>query len=495
MSLTVNDFKYTIFGNKSVVLADIAFDSSYPTGGESLDWATLFGLIDLDTCMISPASGYAFEYDYANKKVRAFKQAPPIVYEEKHTVSSDVVTLDYPAAFIVNVAISGQNKALRSTGIAVSTLSDNQCSLVSQMAAGERTQITVKDWDRLAGDGAFTGATTNWTFSAGEADWTYGTNNVAKDQDGVETLTHDNFAPVAGRTYRLTYTISSWTAGTVTPSIGSTDGTAVGADGTYTEEITATDTDGLVFTPSEDARFTLDSVTVYDLSEPVYVTYVTQAWKDVWDNLVQDEVVTLSSAGAVDLTYPVLALMYFDQTEATAVGLTPIDEDDTAASNEVAVYFNQAEDQVKASHADNNGKDCKVTYIKNPGSGFLSDRAFDNEGATKAGSDPYTNTFDYPVLLWGYAGCMPVNGGTTLRLIDYAGTPATGEFVLDWFNPGTRGAAAPATATVAGLKDNVTGTGAGVWGVIDEIDTVPLEVKDGTNLSSLSSVKLILIGT
>lgn len=491
MTISVTSNEYSVFGNKAIALADVAFDSSYPTGGESFDPETLFGLHDVSLALFESQHGYSCQYDYANKKIKIFAPAPPIVYEEKQTPSSDVITTNYPAAFFMNVARSGNNKKFRSTGIAVSSLSDDEISLVEQMAEGERTQLTVKDYDRLAGDGAFTGGTTNWTFNAD--DYTYGTNNLAKDADGVTTLAHDTFAAVIGRTYRLSYTISSWTVGTVTPTLGGVAGTAVGADGTYTEEITATTTDGLVFTPSNTSRFTIDSITVYDLSEPVYLTYVTQAWKDVWDNLVQDEEVAVATT-ETSLANAPMAIMYADRTSATAKALTLIDEDDTAASGEIAFYFSHAADNIKAVHADENNKTVKVTYLKKPSSGFLCDRQFENEGATKAGDDPYTNTFDYPILIWAYTGQVPINGGTTQRLIDYAGTPAAGEAVIDWFTPGARGAGAPATGTVIGTKSNVTATGAGVWGTINEIQNLqPLEIKDGVDLSGIST-RLMLIG-
>lgn len=53
------------------VTGTIAFDSSYPTNGESITtiadkFATVYGVL------VSPASGYTFEYDIANKKVKAF---------------------------------------------------------------------------------------------------------------------------------------------------------------------------------------------------------------------------------------------------------------------------------------------------------------------------------------------------------------------------------------------------------------------------------------
>lgn len=58
-------------GNKRAVVGTIAFDSSYPTGGESLTAANI-GLGVIDHMTIEPKGGYVFEYDYANKKVLAY---------------------------------------------------------------------------------------------------------------------------------------------------------------------------------------------------------------------------------------------------------------------------------------------------------------------------------------------------------------------------------------------------------------------------------------
>ena len=554
MGITVNSKSFSVFGDKAAVVADLSFSGDYAYGGLSLDHDQLFGVHDVAIALIEPQAGYSFKHDATNKKIKVYGSAPPIVYEEKQTPSSDIVTTNYPAAFIMGICRSGANKKLRSTGIAVASLSDDQCSLVSVMAAGTRTQITVKDYDRLAGQGAFTSAATGWTFSDSKNDWTEADDALNKDADGVETITHSTFTPTIGRTYRLTYAISNWTVGTVTPSMGGVTGTAAGADGTVTEDFTAVNTTGLVFTPTNTSRFTLDSVTVYDITEPVYVTYVTQAWKDVWDNLVQDEAITLatgdntigelistaanrdmsgeSSWTNVDVnaydesdditvtanaagqyftlgiayapTVPgtayrftldvaniadtwevydftgtqliatisadgtkqtfnftaetyggfrfvavaatssadfdnfslsvgneILACMYVDQTEATAVGLTMIDEDDTAATGEVSVRFGTPLNQLSVAAAQN-GKDAKITYIKKPSSGFLYERAFNDETASKAGIDPYVNVFDHPILIWGTAGELPVNGGTTQVMIDSMSTPGAGEFSIDW---------------------------------------------------------------
>lgn len=55
-------------GDRIASKATIAFDDSYPTGGESLTPAML-GLGTIDFISIGNKGGYVFEYDYANQKV------------------------------------------------------------------------------------------------------------------------------------------------------------------------------------------------------------------------------------------------------------------------------------------------------------------------------------------------------------------------------------------------------------------------------------------
>lgn len=493
MAFTENSFTYTVFGNKSVVLADIAVSEAYAEGGITLPFETLFGLHDIEMAIIEPKNGLAFEYDYSNEKIKVFNPNVPLVrYDEVQTcpAGSYVITLDYPAAYIMNVCKPGQNLAMRSTAV---TPGSNQCSLPAVMAAGVRTQITLSTTTVLS-NGTFTGASTGWTLAAG---WTYASNAVDKDGDGTGTLAEDAFAAEIGITYEISYVISNWTVGSVTPTVGGTAGTAVSADGTYTERIKATTTGGILFTPTNTARFTIDTITCTPVSAKV--TYITQAWKEVWDNLVQDEAITLATgANTLSSGNKILALMYMDQTEATATVLVPIDEDDTAASGEIDVAFNAATAQLTA-HSAQNGKDAVLTYIKVPSSGFLFDRKFLNESATKAANgatDGFINTFDLPILIWGYSGYVPSNGGATQALIDFAGTPAAGEVVIDWFNPGTRDLTlAPSAGTkIQGVSD-LTLTGAGVWGRIEEVaDRQPLELLNGTTLT-LTSLKVMLIGT
>jgi hypothetical protein len=493
MSITASNIIPLSLGSQTGVIADLAISANYAEGGLALDTLALLGIHTPNKIVMENKKGLSLEYDYTNNKIKMFNpNVPLIVYDEKQVcpAGSYVITLNYPAAFIMNVAKPGQNLALRSTGV---TPGASQCSLPAVMSAGVRTQITLGTTTLLV-NGTFTGNATGWTPEA--AAWTYGTNNVNKDANGTGTLAEDAFAATIGETYELTYTISSWSVGSVTPTVGGVAGTAVSADGTYTERFTATTAGGMIFTPTNTARFTIDTVVLTQMSAKV--TYITQAWKEVWDNLVQDEALTLAT-GANTLTSgnKILAVMYMDQITATAAVLLPVDEDDTAASGELEVAFNATTAQLTA-HSNQNAKAIKLTYLKVPSSGFLKDRLFHNETATKAANgatDGFINTFTLPILIWGYAGYAPSNGGATQALIDFAGTPAAGEEVIDWFNPGTRQLTlAPSSGTkISGVSDLAL-TGAGVWGTINEVnDRQPLELLNGTAVS-MTNVRVLVIG-
>lgn len=76
--------------------------------------------------------------------------------------------------------------------------------------------------------------TSGWTISGGTA-------NIALT-GGTRNLTQGSLTLTQGITYQLTYTVSNYTAGTVTPAIiGGTvvAGAARSANGTYTETIVA----------------------------------------------------------------------------------------------------------------------------------------------------------------------------------------------------------------------------------------------------------------
>jgi len=117
--------------------------------------------------------------------------------------------------------------------------------------------------DLIGGRGFFTGSATGWTLGAG---WAYGTNNIVKTA-GTGTAGDTTWAATVGYIYELTFTVSGWSTGanrTLTPSVGGVNGTAISADGTYVQYITATTTGGLLFTPTgtdaTNVGLTLDGV-------------------------------------------------------------------------------------------------------------------------------------------------------------------------------------------------------------------------------------------
>lgn len=71
MALTLTDVSDRVVGDRRKVTKSVAFDSSYPTGGESLTPAD-FGLTVIDYIEPTHSVGFALEYDGTNQKLKAF---------------------------------------------------------------------------------------------------------------------------------------------------------------------------------------------------------------------------------------------------------------------------------------------------------------------------------------------------------------------------------------------------------------------------------------
>ena len=71
MALTVGNLTYDTRGSRQAVEGTLAFDSSYPKGGESLT-AAMLGLAAIVEIRVEPTNGYALEYDHTNAKLKAF---------------------------------------------------------------------------------------------------------------------------------------------------------------------------------------------------------------------------------------------------------------------------------------------------------------------------------------------------------------------------------------------------------------------------------------
>lgn len=114
--------------------------------------------------------------------------------------------------------------------------------------------------DTLVTNGTF-GSDTGWTKGTG---WAI-TGGVATC-DGTQTAVSDieqDLSVTTGVLYTVTFTISGFSAGTVTPRLGGTSGTARAADGTYTETILCGATATLELRADADFVGNLDNVIVH----------------------------------------------------------------------------------------------------------------------------------------------------------------------------------------------------------------------------------------
>jgi hypothetical protein len=76
MALTVANTEASVYyhvrGDEYETRKTIAFDSSYPTGGEPLSTTDLGFKAQPSVVEIEPKAGYVFEYDFTNQKILAY---------------------------------------------------------------------------------------------------------------------------------------------------------------------------------------------------------------------------------------------------------------------------------------------------------------------------------------------------------------------------------------------------------------------------------------
>lgn len=131
-------------------------------------------------------------------------------------------------------------------------------SIGAQIANNGGTELITNTTDRdFSGAGNWTG--TNWAVSGGVLVHTAGSTANA-------TLTNANLTAssiINGRYYRLVYTISGMTTGSLTPKLGSVSLTAQSANGTYTDYVVAgADNVDLIFTPASAFDGSIDNVSL-----------------------------------------------------------------------------------------------------------------------------------------------------------------------------------------------------------------------------------------
>lgn len=121
----------------------------------------------------------------------------------------------------------------------------------------------VQTYGDIAINGLFQGSLYNWT--ANGTGYAIGTNTCVKTSGTGTTLTADSLGRpiVSGRTYRVAYTITAYTSGSCTVSLGGTAGTARSSAATFVEFIVAGATQALVFTAAAAANvFTFGNISV-----------------------------------------------------------------------------------------------------------------------------------------------------------------------------------------------------------------------------------------
>ena len=260
-----------------------------------------------------------------------------------------------------------------------------------------------------------------WTFGQASGGWSYDGTNDDADCDGNQTAGVDleqDISAVASEKYAITYTVSNWVAGTVTPQIGGIDGIAREAGGTYGDYITATGTGNLKFQADSDFNGTIDTISVkkvlYPDGDTIYLT---------WTNPQAYIAITIYRSDDGGSSYDVIHNAEADDTsyEDTAFisntkhyyKLLVEDADDTGYSNtdSAAIWADNITDEIAVSESITEyatGVDVSDTIIDTV---YMSDFAVD-------ATDIITNYAYYVATADGkvyeYSGFYKSDGGTAI---------------------------------------------------------------------------------
>ena len=86
------------------------------------------------------------------------------------------------------------------------------------------------------------------------------------DDVSVKEVTGASHGEYYSKSHKVTFTVSGMTAGSFTPRLGEATGAVISANGTYTQYLSARPNANIVtFMPSNDARFTIDNVSVTEV--------------------------------------------------------------------------------------------------------------------------------------------------------------------------------------------------------------------------------------
>ncbi len=238
------------------------------------------------------------------------------------------------------------------------------------------------------------------------------------------------------------------------------------------------------------------------------VTYVTQAWQDVYALLVQNEEIAISTGVSANNTTTGQTIFAYGWGKTGASAVTPVTIQATGlGQNELGVGFGHSGTTSSnlRVHSSNDGQTLFLTYLKYPPeNSWLLDRLIweDEDGASGAS----INSLDRSLLMWNISGYAFSSGNSSYQIGAEDVVPSA------TYGPGVGGeslqpawgyrgiaadAAAPDNHQVWGRADAIVNISDAVYvyGHPWEIPNLQqLEVMNGTDLSALTGIKVILIG-
>jgi len=395
MALTVSEPSYggkNLMGNRRAHRKEIAFDTSYAFGGESLTPAN-FGLGTIENMFIEDKDGFKFDYDVTNQKLRVLAYAPPIVFEENVTVTSNVGTLKYPVAAVMYVSSGNSAYKVIPSGL---TPVSGSCAL-SAPTWGSRSTLTF-----LAGDSV--------------------------------------------TSCKVTYVTQAWKE-------------------VWDNRVTALLTAGTRVSGHASLSFTAGTPDVISLGE--YACFI--------------ECIMWNDNG----TYKPMKALYKGQTAATTEAT--IDYSNTSPTTTTLSVL-------QTDTLDASTDSVYINYIRKPTAGFLFERFVEEDDLTPS-SDVVTLSSGIVgqsnALLFGAGGTF---AGATTKYADILASSATVGTLTTNVQPTTVFNGANTFTFGSSHADSDHVKLSYICGDIGEIAVVPIEVANGVDLSDLSAVKAMAIG-
>lgn len=260
-------------------------------------------------------------------------------------------------------------------------------------------------------------------------------------------------------------------------------------------------------TPGTRATITAKATDSYST---ITISYITQAWKEVFDNLVEAEVMTAGATTTNGITFTastrdtinfvgqiLCGLMVGLQLSTTVSAPKPLFKGETSVAGEYALDWEDTTTKMSVATDQNwNAATASIyfNYIKKPTSGFLYDRFIEEDELT---SSSQVATFSsggrnsIPMLL-STPGFMPgPTVSTTSATWPIGGTGMTLGSTAQWqptsWHFKDRGVGASTFTSGTGVNASLVVKPTYIYGTPEEVQLVqPLELPNGTVLPSTS---------